>query len=254
MTGPGQDATLLLVTFGAAALGGALAANLQGLGFGVGLLLVAAAAVIGAVVATLLAPGDAPARSSRHGSPPWPVREPRQYPDDGTEPYHVPRQLPPYPDQPAPPVQSAPPVPFAPPEQHAPVGDWWESTPGSSRPALPRSGGQDLAAGAVDPVPPGPAPPGAPSGGSVGRQPGQLPGGRRAPALPPPAEATVVAQCPRCGSFGLDVEEIEAGFGFRCRDCRNTWRWARDQPWPPVVVRRDLSHGPTAGRTSGTEH
>lgn len=56
------------------------------------------------------------------------------------------------------------------------------------------------------------------------------------------AERAVVAQCPRCGGFELDVESGESGFGFRCRSsrCGNRWRWTAGRAWPAVVVRRNL--------------
>lgn len=187
MTGLGQEVLLRLATFAAAVLGGALAANLRGLGFGISLLLVGGAAVIGAVVATLLAPGE---RHSLVTVPPGPATDPAE--------------------------------------------PWWNNLDAS-----PSTGSASVDSG-VQPTR-RTEPLALPS-----RQP-DLPTGplprRTEPHLPPHAEAVVVAQCPQCGSFRLDVQG-DIAIELRCRDCTYSWPWAPERPWPPVVVRRDLSERP----------
>jgi hypothetical protein len=78
------------------------------------------------------------------------------------------------------------------------------------------------------------------------------PAGRRSPAPPLSdydAESALIAQCPRCGEFRLDVHQVAQDYAFTCRNgsCGNTWSWTPGTPWPPVVVRRNLPGG------SGTE-
>lgn len=62
-------------------------------------------------------------------------------------------------------------------------------------------------------------------------------------------ESALIAQCPRCGEFRLDVSHAGGAYAFRCRNgsCGNTWSWTPGTPWPPVVVRRNLSGGSTPG-------
>lgn len=61
---------------------------------------------------------------------------------------------------------------------------------------------------------------------------------------------SLIAQCPRCGELRLDVSEQREAYAFRCRNssCRNTWTWTPDTPWPPVVVRRNLTGSPAPDR------
>jgi len=70
------------------------------------------------------------------------------------------------------------------------------------------------------------------------RGPGAAPAARHAP--PPELEtylqSSVIAQCPRCGSFQLDAEAVPPGYGFECRACGAGWDWQPDQPWPAVRV------------------
>jgi hypothetical protein len=58
-------------------------------------------------------------------------------------------------------------------------------------------------------------------------------------------ESALIAQCPRCGEFRLDVDQVAPAYAFRCRNgnCGNTWNWTPGTPWPPVVVRRNLHGG-----------
>jgi uncharacterized protein (DUF983 family) len=60
--------------------------------------------------------------------------------------------------------------------------------------------------------------------------------------------AALVAQCPHCGDFRLDVHRGEPAYAFRCRNphCRHEWHWAPGTDWPAVVVRRNLTGEPTA--------
>jgi len=59
--------------------------------------------------------------------------------------------------------------------------------------------------------------------------------------------AALVAQCPNCGDFRLDVARGEPAYSFRCRNprCRNEWHWTPGTDWPAVVVRRNLTGEPT---------
>ena len=62
-------------------------------------------------------------------------------------------------------------------------------------------------------------------------------------AAPPPAplssylDSAVVAQCPRCGSFGLEVRQGKAEWVFRCDACQHVWAWHPGVAWPAVEVR-----------------
>lgn len=78
-------------------------------------------------------------------------------------------------------------------------------------------------------------------------------------ALPPTGNSSLlnsdvasdlIAQCPRCGEFRLDVNEVARAYAFQCRNgpCGNTWSWTPGTSWPPVVVRRNL---PTASAPDG---
>lgn len=71
---------------------------------------------------------------------------------------------------------------------------------------------------------------------------------RRSPAPPLSSydvESALIAQCPRCGEFRLDVSHVARAYAFQCRNasCGNTWSWTPGTPWPPVVVRRNLPGG-----------
>ncbi|MFE2754521.1 hypothetical protein ACFXGA_21235 [Actinosynnema sp. NPDC059335] len=56
-------------------------------------------------------------------------------------------------------------------------------------------------------------------------------------------DRAVVAQCPRCGDFRLDVAQHGDGYAFHCRNpnCGHRWEWRPDAPWPTTVVRRNLT-------------
>jgi hypothetical protein len=50
------------------------------------------------------------------------------------------------------------------------------------------------------------------------------------------AEAARVVQCPRCGSFQIDVTRLGGGYSFRCRTDENAWQWQPGREWPATVV------------------
>ncbi|MFD0201951.1 MULTISPECIES: hypothetical protein [Saccharothrix] len=56
-------------------------------------------------------------------------------------------------------------------------------------------------------------------------------------------DRAVVAQCPRCGDFRLDVTQDADAYAFRCRNprCGHRWEWHAGAPWPTTVVRRNLT-------------
>jgi hypothetical protein len=45
-----------------------------------------------------------------------------------------------------------------------------------------------------------------------------------------------VVQCPRCGSFQIDVTRLAAGYSFRCRTDEHAWQWQPGRAWPATVV------------------
>lgn len=49
-------------------------------------------------------------------------------------------------------------------------------------------------------------------------------------------ESARVVQCPRCGSFRIDVTGLTGGYSFRCRDDDHAWRWRPGTQWPATVV------------------
>lgn len=57
------------------------------------------------------------------------------------------------------------------------------------------------------------------------------------------ADRALIAQCPRCGGFELDMARHGEQYSFRCRNaqCGNELRWTPGSPWPAVVVRRNLT-------------
>jgi hypothetical protein len=68
---------------------------------------------------------------------------------------------------------------------------------------------------------------------------------RQAPALASyvASGAAIVAQCPNCGDFRIDVQRGDPAYSFRCRNprCGEQWRWTPGTAWPSVVVRRNLT-------------
>ncbi|MGH3880694.1 MAG: hypothetical protein ACRDSK_27025 [Actinophytocola sp.] len=55
--------------------------------------------------------------------------------------------------------------------------------------------------------------------------------------------SALVAQCPNCGDFRIDVRRADPAYAFRCRNprCGEEWRWTPGTAWPSVVVRRNLT-------------
>ena len=55
--------------------------------------------------------------------------------------------------------------------------------------------------------------------------------------------SALVAQCPNCGDFRIDVRRADPVYAFRCRNprCGEEWRWTPGTAWPSVVVRRNLT-------------
>jgi len=84
----------------------------------------------------------------------------------------------------------------------------------------------------------GSGPPDAPWWDSPQGAPPPSPGAKRAPApdLSTYLASTLIAQCPRCGGFRLDIRRARSGWDFRCESCEYTWTWQPGTPWPPVRV------------------
>jgi hypothetical protein len=63
-------------------------------------------------------------------------------------------------------------------------------------------------------------------------------GARRAPApdLSTYLAFTQIAQCPNCGGFGMQIEQIRGGWGFSCDSCGHSWAWRSGMPWPTMRV------------------
>lgn len=233
-------AALLLLKVAAAALGGGLLAagvlyvlvrppRTGPVLFVVVVVTVLAVLAVGTLRSALLdrdeaaVPVPVPARSSY----------PQAYPPP--DPSTVP---PPYPGRPSP-HQS-----YVPPDQ-APAG-----APRASAPAWyddgydPRPVGPAAAsvAPAVSPVPAVPEP---------DLRPGEhdeydVPGVRR--SRPRPVRRVV--QCPRCGSFDVDLHPEGRSVAFACRACPHTWTWAAGMPWPTTIVRPTAATD-RAGRDAG---
>lgn len=56
-------------------------------------------------------------------------------------------------------------------------------------------------------------------------------------------DRAVVAQCPRCADFQLDVQRDGDAYAFHCRNpnCGHRWTWRAGSAWPTTVVRRNLT-------------
>ncbi|MFI9813769.1 Rcat domain-containing protein [Saccharothrix variisporea] len=119
-----------------------------------------------------------------------------------------PAQPPPAPPRPAPvPTPTPAPAPAPSPEQGA-NGQWWQQT---GKPAATTK-----------------------------------PGAARRESVPLKdfdAHRALIAQCPRCGGFELDVRRDGHACAFACRnpDCRATWEWLPGTAWPATVVRHNLT-------------
>ncbi len=120
--------------------------------------------------------------------------------------------------------------------------------PGARGPADPDGqghGGPGPSAGAghetvvqLLPLPSQPGNTDAPWWNSAQGAPAPSAGAKRAPApdLSTYLAATFIAQCPRCGAFGLDIRQARDRWDFRCESCDYTWSWQPGTPWPPVRV------------------
>lgn len=61
----------------------------------------------------------------------------------------------------------------------------------------------------------------------------------RLPTPPEPPAETLIAQCPSCGGFRLDVSRAGPALAFRCAGgCGHAWSWSVGTPWPAMTVRR----------------
>ncbi|HTX25978.1 MAG TPA: hypothetical protein VME19_03035 [Streptosporangiaceae bacterium] len=56
------------------------------------------------------------------------------------------------------------------------------------------------------------------------------------PAVTARLDSALIAQCPRCGAFKLDVDRNRDPWAFRCQACAKTWTWRPGTPWPAVRV------------------
>ncbi|MFD9700793.1 hypothetical protein [Lentzea sp. NPDC059081] len=62
------------------------------------------------------------------------------------------------------------------------------------------------------------------------------------------AHRAQIAQCPRCAGFELDLRRDDEVCAFTCRNphCRTEWEWRQGTPWPPTVVRHNLTRATPA--------
>jgi hypothetical protein len=56
------------------------------------------------------------------------------------------------------------------------------------------------------------------------------------PAVTARLDSAVIAQCPRCGAFELDIDRDRDPWAFGCQACDHTWTWRPGTPWPAVRV------------------
>jgi hypothetical protein len=56
--------------------------------------------------------------------------------------------------------------------------------------------------------------------------------------------SALIAQCPRCGAFELDIRRSAARWTCRCESCGHNWTWQPGTAWPQVRVspRRRRQH------------
>jgi hypothetical protein len=120
---------------------------------------------------------------------------------------------------------------------------------GHERPALGPAPAEPAAMVQVLPVPAAPAadtpwwaaarampPPGRSSAGLVAT-----------PDLSTYLASALIAQCPRCGAFKLDIRRAPARWACRCESCEHIWTWQPGTAWPQVRVaprRRTRSAAP----------
>ena len=233
--GPAQLGWALLV-IAAALIGGLAAATLVHTSITIAVIVSVVAGGI-AILATFWSPAPAPelrageSAEEDFGQYPGPApRNPRRRPAaPAAQPSQALRAVPPAsfasaaPDPPAP----LPPAPL-------PAGPDGQARGG------PPAGNQTVVQ--LLPLPPEPGhaePPDAPWWDSAqGGPPPPSAGAKRAPApdLSTYLASTFIAQCPRCGAFGLDIRRAPNGWDFRCEACECTWTWQPGTPWPPVRV------------------
>ncbi len=147
--------------------------------------------------------------------------------------------------------------------------------PDPAAPPLPRPGLPGSAGPAPAEIPGGAAPDAdrvAPTDGRLPEPPRPASGGQpwweqpgaaaAAPSAAPPADDRVprharlaaakyadfsdqaqIAQCPRCGSFCIEVgPQATPPWHFACYECGRDWTWRPGIPWPPVQVRPNARH------------
>ncbi len=144
----------------------------------------------------------------------------------------------------------------------APQRPWYQASAQQGRPAHRPPAAATPAPAAADPVPrtnpghlvlpleDGAAPAPEPGGGQwwTKSAPAAAAADRNSRAVPALSSyvadgAALVAQCPNCGDFHIDVRRAGPAYVFRCRNprCGEEWRWTPGTAWPPVVVRRNLT-------------
>jgi len=72
-----------------------------------------------------------------------------------------------------------------------------------------------------------------------------------APDLSNYLASALIAQCPRCGAFELDIRRGAASWTCRCESCGHAWTWQPGTAWPQVRVspRRRTQHARPATDT-----
>lgn len=232
-----RSLTLALAGVGAF-LGALLGAVLSPAGGFADAAIVLFAVLVGTAVATVLVSSPAPRRreftvsDNRSNRPPtyataasYPPEQSYRVPEPPA-PRHSPPPLPPPPLPPAPQPPAPPRAPLEPryavlPLDGAVDGQRAVDPHGTNGTAAPASGGWWTQPG-VAPTQPASPTVAAPK--------------RAAPELGSYVESAVVAQCPNCGEFRVDVEHRGDGYAFGCPSCAHRWSWNPGEPWPRVRV------------------
>lgn len=55
------------------------------------------------------------------------------------------------------------------------------------------------------------------------------------PDLSSYVEFARIVQCPRCGSFSINVAHSSSGYAFGCHSCGKQWDWQPSEPWPATI-------------------
>jgi hypothetical protein len=84
-----------------------------------------------------------------------------------------------------------------------------------------------------------------PSASAQGHGPGSGSGSGDAPGPRPVAlsrflDQALIAQCPKCGAFAVDVDNRAAEWLFSCQECRQRWTWQPGRPWPAIHLRPEV--------------